>query len=115
MEKLKVMKAEGSGSWKELSAIEGSTEREGMNFPIQAGGAICMKDSLIAIREHIIKHNYDAYLVCTVHDQVDLEVRDDIAQKLHDEICQIMIESGNKYVKLVKMEVDGSITKVWSK
>jgi DNA polymerase I len=111
----KTMKAEGSGSWKEIKMIEGSTEREASNMPIQGAGAACMKEALVAIREHIKLQNYNAKLVCTVHDQVDIEVIDSQAEQLSKEVCEIMIQCGNKYVTKVDMEVEPTITKVWSK
>jgi DNA polymerase I len=113
MNKAKQMKAEGSGSWKEIKMIEGSTEREGMNLPIQGLGAIIVKEALVKTRE-LVK-SYDALLICQVHDQIDIEVRDDQIDELCEKVCQIMIDCGSIYVDNVKMEVDATKTKVWSK
>lgn len=56
-----------------------------------------------------------ARMLCTVHDQIDVEVIDEIAQQFADKMKDIMIASGNKYVRDVNMEVDVTITKVWTK
>jgi DNA polymerase I len=99
--------------WSQVYGIEGSIERESMNTPIQGTGAVIMKEALIQARE-IIKR-YDAYLICTVHDQLDVEVRDSQAETLCDELEQAMIQVGNKYVKHVNMEVDSKILDKWQK
>ena len=83
------------------------------------GADIC-KEALVEVRNLIIKYNkfYNsevAYLICTVHDAIDVEVREDLAEKFAEEMSQIMIDCGNKYVSKVKMEVDTTITKVWQK
>ena len=106
--------------WKEILMMEGQTERNGMNHPIQGTGADITKEALVGIRNLILEYNKlhskeVARMLCTVHDQIDVEVIDDIAQEFADKMKQIMIESGNKYVKDVNMEVDVTITKVWTK
>lgn len=104
--------------WKLIFTAEGSAERESMNTPIQGGGAAIMKEALANIREYLIKNKYYetvAFMVCTVHDQIDLEIKTEWAEKLTKEISNIMVESGNKYVKSVSMEVDAEILDKWQK
>jgi DNA polymerase-1 len=107
-------------TWKQIMITEGQTERNGMNHPIQGSGADITKEALVGIRNLILETNKMhkkevARLLCTVHDQIDVEVIDEIAQDFADQMKKIMIESGNKYVKDVNMEVDVTITKVWTK
>jgi len=107
-------------TWKEIMIIEGQTERNGMNHPIQGTGADITKEALVGIRNLVVEtcktHNAEiARMLCTVHDQIDVEVIDEIAQEFAEQMKKIMIESGNKYVKDVNMEVDVTITKVWTK
>lgn len=104
--------------WKVVYTAEGSAERESMNTPIQGGGAAIMKEALANIRNYLIKNKYYetvAFMVCTVHDQIDLEIKSEWAEKLTKEISDIMVESGNKYVKSVSMEVDAEILDKWQK
>ena len=107
------LRSNGSQDWREIFRIEGGIERASMNTPIQGSGAVIMKEALVAVR-NIIK-DFDAYLICTVHDQVDLEVREDQAQHVHDLIAEAMERVGNKYVKHVTMPAEGTITDVWTK
>lgn len=106
--------------WKEIYRIEGQTERNGGNQPIQGTGADVTKEALIAVRNLILEYNkkYDeevAFLICTVHDAIDAEVRDDIAEEFATQMSELMIDCGNKYVSKVKMGVDTTITKYWVK
>jgi DNA polymerase I-like protein with 3'-5' exonuclease and polymerase domains len=107
------LRAENNPNWREIFKIEGSVEREGSNTPIQGTGAAIMKEALVETRE-IIK-NYDAYLICTVHDQLDIEVREDQAEELSRVVSEAMVKCGNKYVTKVNMEVDATITDMWQK
>lgn len=99
--------------WSKIYSIEGSVERKSMNTPIQGTGAIIMKRALSATRE-ILKH-YDAKLICTVHDQLDIEVREDQAEEVYRKVGEVMEAVGNVFVKHVTMPVDGKITDFWTK
>lgn len=106
--------------WKWCKKVEGQTERNGLNMPIQGSGADVCKEALILVRELILKYNqvYNeevAYLVCTVHDAIDCEVREDIAEVFGKEMKEVMIMAGNKYVREVSMDIDLTITKQWQK
>jgi len=106
--------------WKEIFKIEGQTERNGGNQPIQGSGADITKEALVEVRKLIIEYNKEykeevAFLICTVHDAIDVEVREDLALEFSKEMEQIMINCGNKYVSKVQMKVDTTITKEWMK
>lgn len=106
--------------WKKVLTIEGQTERNGMNMPIQASGADITKEALVGVRNLIEDYNrpFDtpvACLICTVHDAIDVEVEESLAEEFANKMSQIMIDCGNKYVSKVKMRVDVTITNVWQK
>lgn len=103
-------------NWKRILQIEGQTERNGGNQPIQGSGADITKEALVQIR-NLINSEYrnQAYLICTVHDSIDVEVQKDLAQEFADKMRAIMISCGNKYVSKVQMEVDISINSKWQK
>lgn len=50
-----------------------------------------------------------------VHDELNFEIRDDQVEEFNKKASQLMVEVGNKYVKNVKMEVESTITKFWTK
>ena len=106
--------------WKQILQTEGQVQRNSMNSPIQGSGADITKEALIGVRELIITYNNTykedvAYLICTVHDAIDVEVREDLATQFAKEMEDIMINAGNKYVSKVQMKVDTTITKEWIK
>lgn len=83
-------------------------------------GADITKEALILVRNLIIEYNKRykenvAYLICTVHDAIDVEVREDLAEQFAQEKKQLMMEAASKYVKSVSIGVDVTITKYWYK
>lgn len=107
-------------AWRQILTIEGQISRNGGNSPIQGTGADITKEALVEVRELITFYNnfYKeevAYLICTVHDAIDCEVREDLAEEFAKKMADIMIKCGNKYVSKVKMEVDVTITQHWTK
>ncbi len=54
-------------------------------------------------------------VVLTIHDAIDVEVREDHVELFAKAMEKIMILCGNKYVKQVQMEVDTTITDFWTK
>lgn len=83
-------------------------------------GADITKEALILVRNLIIDYNnrYNeevAYLICTVHDAIDVEIREDLAEQFAKEKKELMITAAQKYIKSVNMGVDVTITKYWLK
>ena len=73
------------------------------------------KLALLKIRNYIQEHNYPAYLVTQVHDEIGVEVREDKAEEWAGIQKTLMEEAGNYIIKNVYMSCDASITDKWSK
>lgn len=106
--------------WKKILSTEGQVKRYGMNSIIQGTGADITKEALVSVRNLITQYNEKygeevAYLICTVHDAIDVEVREDLAEQFAQEKKQLMMEAASKYVKTVSIGVDVTITKYWYK
>lgn len=115
-----IVKRGDKETWRRIMMIEGSTEREGGNQPIQGSGADVMKEALTEVRKLVQFYNNKykeevIFMICTVHDELDMEVREDLADEFGKEMSKIMIDCGNKYVKKVNMDVDLTITDYWTK
>lgn len=95
-------------------------KRKGPNTVIQGTAANICKEALVGVRNLIKEYNHMcgtevAFLVCTVHDAIDVEVREDLAKEFSEKMNTIMVTLGNKYVKHVSMKVDITITNEWTK
>jgi len=115
MEKSRSLRLEKIKDWKTILTIEGSTEREGKNFLIQGSAANMTKEALVEVRKLVQEYKEDAYLICTVHDQIDVEVNKEVAEVFAEKMEKIMIGVGNKYLDRVKIKADITNTLVWSK
>lgn len=116
----KTAKAGDKTVWKEILIAEGGVAREGGNFPIQSSGANMLKEALYEVRHLVLSYNKIhkeevAFLICTVHDAIDVEVRTDLAEHFAKEMEALMVAVGNKYVTKVKMEADTTVTLQWQK
>lgn len=111
---------ESKENWKRYLMIKGSTERNGGNQPIQGSGADIVKEAMVEARNLIKRYEEKfgdgcVYLICTVHDELDFEVREDLTNDFEKEISKIMIDVGNKYVTKVNMAIDVTTTDFWTK
>lgn len=100
----------------EIAAIK----RQGGNSPVQGTGADICKEALVEVRKLVNIYNKQygrnvCYLLLTVHDQIDVEVEDALAEQFSNEMQKVMEEVPNKYLKVAKMRVDKTITKQWQK
>ncbi len=120
MEKAVELRDARSDDWKTIFKIEGSTEREGKNHLIQGSAANIGKEALVEIRKLIKDYEKSygegvAYLIATVHDQSDCEVRKDVAEQFAQDMKKVMIDAASKYTTKVKMGADLTVTDVWQK
>lgn len=95
----------------------GSIERASMNTPIQASGAQMTKRALYLIRKYIKDNNLQdkVYIVMTVHDQIDCEVREDFAEEWSLIQKNIMESAGKEIINNIPVLSDITISEVWTK
>jgi DNA polymerase I-like protein with 3'-5' exonuclease and polymerase domains len=70
-----------------LKALDGRklfvrSEHAALNTLLQGAGAIVMKQAMIILNNKIKEHRLDAHFVCNVHDEWQVEVREDQAEEL---------------------------------
>lgn len=98
--------------------LKGSIERESGNTPIQGSGAVIMKTALVDVRNWLIKNSHwhtNVFMICTVHDELNLEIKDELLAEIVPHIERLMVQAGNKFVTKVNMDIDTTITKQWNK
>lgn len=105
--------SEADRKW--LGKRKGSIRRQSMNYPIQATAACMTKEACKLIRGYFLSNNLDAYIVNVVHDEIDIEAKEDIAEEVASNCAKLMIEAGNKFCSTVPMKVDPVIANCWSK
>ena len=91
----------------------GNVERQAKNTPIQGSSADITKLALVAIYDKIKEDKLEAYIIHTVHDEIVVEAKDDIADKVREIVEFEMIRSGKALLKKVPVEVDAKISSVW--
>ena len=94
-----------------VSAIE----RQGKNMPIQGTSADITKYALAFIYKEITDRKLDAYLIHTVHDEIVVEARKDIAEETAKLIEEQMVKAGERLLKKVPVKVDIHISDCWEK
>ena len=92
-----------------------SVERQGKNMPIQGTSADITKYALAYIYRELKDKNLDAGLIHTVHDEIVVEARDDIADNVAKMMEKQMIKAGEKLLKKVPIKVDVHISDCWEK
>ncbi|MDO5448390.1 MAG: DNA polymerase I [Clostridia bacterium] len=85
-------------------------ERVARNAPIQGTAADIIKIAMIKVYNRLIAEDLDAKLIMQVHDELIVEARDDVA----DKVCEIVKEEMENACALkVKLLSDAHIGKSW--
>jgi DNA polymerase-1 len=90
-------------------------ERYSVNFPIQATGADILKLALRYVYEVCKPYGRDIKLVNVVHDELDLEIKDELLEEVCPKIKAAMVAAGEYFVQSVPIVVGEKISKVWVK
>ncbi len=93
----------------------GSIERQGKNMPIQGTSADITKFALVYMDKEIKRQGLDAYLIHTVHDEIVVEAREEIADEVAKLVEDQMIKAGEKLLSKVPVKVDVNISECWEK
>ena len=87
-----------------------AAERAAINAPMQGTAADIMKIAMIEIHEWLAKGKVDARMIMQVHDEVILEVKDQDASKVEQEVSKIMQNAAKLKVPL---EVESGLASNW--
>jgi len=94
--------------------IKAMAERMAINAPIQGTNADIVKIAMKRIDDYLISQNADAFLILQVHDELVYEIKEDISEKVVQEIKKIM-ESiiDPKDIKGITLKASYSVGKNW--
>jgi DNA polymerase-1 len=87
-----------------------AAERAAINAPMQGTAADIMKIAMIEIHEWLAKGKVDARMIMQVHDEVILEVKEQDASKVEQEVAKIMQDAAKLRVPL---EVESGLASNW--
>ncbi len=85
------------------------------NMLCQSVNASVTKRALCAIRRRIKESKYDAKIINTVHDEIEVEVVAEEAEKLAKIVEQEFIAAGKYYLKKVPVATEVIISNQWEK
>ena len=103
-------------AWEMDFETKSQIERWSMNTPIQGSAADQTKLALINLRRWLKDNPHiRAKVVCTVHDQIDMEAHKDDAKIVGDNLSRIMAEAANVNCPGDLIKCDVTITKNWTK
>lgn len=111
---MKVLKDAGDNK-RLYATTKGEIERLCQNYPIQGTAALMTKQALIFLRQEIINRKLDAKIVNVVHDEIDLECKEEIATEVSKIAEDCMIRAGKIFCESIPMKVDICIDDHWSK
>ena len=90
-------------------------EKNVLNYPIQGGSAIVMKQAAADLFEWVVKNNlFGKVLFCVfVHDELDCECPKDMADSFSKVVQDIMERAAAKYYKRLPIPADASTDSHW--
>lgn len=86
--------------------------QQALNTPVQGLGADMLKLALAKLVPAL--KGLDCKILATVHDEIILEAKEDIADKVADILSDVMIEAGKEFLVKVPVEAEASIGDNWS-
>ena len=112
----KVQRASGK-HW--LKGIDGRkllirTQHAALNTLLQGGGAIVMKRGLAMLDSLISLNTFDAKFVANIHDEWQMEVREDIAENVGRLAVDCIIKAGEYYNLRCPMDGEYKVGDNWS-
>ena len=113
-----LQKNQYSMGWKEKNKLKGIIARASMNTPIQGAAATQTKEAMVDIRKWLIDTGYwqdEVYMICQVHDELNFEVKDELVDEVVPKLEEMMNIAANRYLSLIEMDTDTTITKQWEK
>lgn len=92
-----------------------ASEKQSINYPIQAGGAMCFKLASIMLFNYLKKNNllFIVKYCIPVHDELNLEVPETITDEISTILVKCMEKGAEPFCTRVKLSADVSINDYW--
>ena len=90
-----------------------ASEKQSINYPIQATGSMCLRYSMIYLWKYITSHNLQGIVkICVApYDEINLEAPADIAEEIAKVVYDCMVKAGAIFCTRCKLDADISRNK----
>jgi len=90
-----------------------ASEKQSINYPIQATGSMCLRYSMIYLWEYIIENNLQEKVkICVApYDEMNVEAPEEIAEEIANTIYDCMVRAGAIFCTRCKLDADVSRNK----
>lgn len=98
-----------------LARRKAESEKQSINYPIQAAGALCFKLASIKLFNWLLKNGllFKVKYCIPVHDEINLEAPDEIAQEVADILVKCMVSAGKPFCTRAHLGADVEIGDHW--
>lgn len=102
--------------WSPLYKFKSKLERNGLNYPVQGTAGSMTKLAAVKFRQWILDEclEDEIYLTNIVHDELNAEAKEKMAQLAADNLKRCMLESGALWCKTVPIDAAVKIVDYWS-
>ena len=90
-----------------------ASEKQSINYPIQATGSMCLRYSMIYLWDYIIQNNLQEKVkICVApYDEINVEAPEEIAEEVAHQIYNCMVNAGKIFCTRCKLDADISRNK----
>lgn len=104
-----------------FSKRKSASEKQSINYPIQAAGSMCLRYSMISLWKYIVQNNLQEIVkICvTPYDEINLEAPDEMAESIAKVVYDCMVQAGTVFCTRCKLDADisrnsdGSLPNHW--
>lgn len=98
-----------------LARRKAESEKQSINYPIQAAGALTFKLASIKLFNWLRKNNllFIVKYCIPVHDEINLEAPDEIAQEVADILVKCMVSAGKPFCTRAHLGADVEVANYW--
>lgn len=98
-----------------LARRKAESEKQSINYPIQAAGALCFKLASIKLFNWLLKNGllFKVKYCIPVHDEINLEAADEISEEVADILVKCMVSAGKPFCTRAHLGADVEIGDHW--
>lgn len=98
-----------------LARRKAESEKQSINYPIQAAGALCFKLASVKLFNWLLKNGllFKVKYCIPVHDEINLEAPDEISEEVADILVKCMVSAGKPFCTRAHLGADVEIGDHW--